>query len=291
MHATDQLPPLTEHQEHILSRLLHAWTEPSSPFNPTAHALPAVARSLNLSLAQLLAELSSPALSAHLGSVRDLTQLESTLHAAHARRIAVDTLAAIAADDEADPIERRRASTAILRATATPRRRNAALQPASEPAPPVHVETPPADPNDLINHVLRVLGDDDNDAGLATLHACLAPGATLNGEPVPEDVEDFLADIEDDTRETLTSTVQRLIHDSRITAETSWHNVTFVRRGGKCTRVLFHGRPFQDRVLHDAGLAEDGHPVLPDDTLVDPADSRTWRFHAITLEPIDTGYR
>jgi len=132
---------ITAHQQRVLDALVDAWTRPASPYNPGATTLQAVAAKLGISLADLLDEVATPSLAAALASLRDLAHLESTVHAVTARRVALDTLAAIAADEENDPIERRRASSSILRATATPRARRRAdeVPPRAERSPLHHL--------------------------------------------------------------------------------------------------------------------------------------------------------
>jgi hypothetical protein len=61
-------------------------------------------------------------------------------------------------------------------------------------------------PRELLSTVLRSLADSntpDEASGLATLHAFCAQGATIGGEPVPENLEDFLDDIDKPTAEKL----------------------------------------------------------------------------------------
>jgi hypothetical protein len=62
----------------------------------------------------------------------------------------------------------------------------------------------PPDPESLINHLLNTLARQSPDTALTSLHACFAKDATLNGDPVPSDPDDFLDDIDDDTRDALT---------------------------------------------------------------------------------------
>jgi hypothetical protein len=180
MLASNPLPPLTEHQEHILDLVVRTWTEPFKPLYPTAATLPNIARALDLSLAQLLAELA--ALAPHLDAIRDLSHLETTLHAAGARRIAVDVLTQIAADPETDPLERRRAASAILRATGAPRRERPSTSQRQAPEP---------DLDDLITRALGALELTD-DADPDSLQA--APNAPVTAEPEGADELDELND-------------------------------------------------------------------------------------------------
>jgi hypothetical protein len=145
MLESESLPPITEHQERILDLVVRTWTEPVKPLDPTAATLPNIARALDLSLAQLLTELT--ALAPHLAAVRHLSQLESTIHAAGARRIAVDVLTQIAADPDTDRLERRRAASAILRATGAPRRER----------PSAPRQSPEPDLSDFIARALQSL--------------------------------------------------------------------------------------------------------------------------------------
>jgi hypothetical protein len=296
--TSPQLPTLSDHQSHILRAILDAWTNPQSPAD-----LPSLAASLDLTLHDLLAELASPALRPHLESARDLSDLHAHLHAAHARRIAIDALAVIAADDQADPIERRRAATAILRATGAPR------APRREPTPDSDLKTQgsrlktpppslPSTPDALVSHVLRTLEDtDDPDAALTTLHAAFAPGATINDEPVPSDPDDFLDDLDDDLRETLTTHAQYLIKESSTEADVHHVGATFYYPDTRWARVDLHLRP-----IGGAGIlpADGGVGVSPatirttrDSNASQPNESPAtiWRIHKLEVELHQPGFR
>gem|GEM_PF-4542510 len=120
----DTLPPLDERQARVIS----AFVSTPGPLTDTAKAL-------GLSLPDLLAVLASEPVRAHLEAARDATELKFQLTAAAARDAALETLKTITRDAEADPIERRRAASAILRALTRRRRTTSAyLSPPGERA-------------------------------------------------------------------------------------------------------------------------------------------------------------
>lgn len=101
-----QPTPLSPLQVAVLSALL----ESPAP-------LPTLAHALALPLPDLLT--TAQALTPHLEAAHRLAHLQSTLHAPYARAVAIAALTDIAANPDADPIERRRAATAVLRGTNT----------------------------------------------------------------------------------------------------------------------------------------------------------------------------
>ncbi len=108
---------------------------PSKPSSNPPILLPTLAADLGIPLTDLLKEIE--ALTPHLERAQHIAASQTSLHAEPARRIAIETLADIAADPDNDPIERRRAATAILRAT----------NPARPPGP-----HPRGDPNPEPSH-------------------------------------------------------------------------------------------------------------------------------------------
>ncbi len=262
----------TQPTEHVLRALL-AERPPS---------LPDLADSLDLSLLELLDAIES--IEPQLASLSAMTAHQIRIHNARAQRIAIDTLAEIAADSEADPIERRRAATAVLRAAGTrtatglpPIPGTTGGSPTSAPHP--HIPALPADPEPLAKRTLRALAINDDpapDTGLATLHEAFAPGATLNDEPVADDLDDFLDDLDDDTRDALTGYFQHIIDPPKQTDDTYDQRIALYHKG-RCHTAHLHLRPDQ--------------PDTPPDSSESDAPPRApWRIHTLTIKPIDTGF-
>jgi len=107
------LPELTPQAAALVSAYL-ATDEPLHRF----------AASLNIPITELLHFLTHPAIQAHIDAATALAQARARLRLAEAHAHAVEALARIAADESSDPIERRRAATALFR-PATARRAHA----------------------------------------------------------------------------------------------------------------------------------------------------------------------
>ncbi|MCC6678315.1 MAG: hypothetical protein IT436_14345 [Phycisphaerales bacterium] len=131
-----------------------------------------------------------------------------------ARFRAVHTLQHIAATSE-DPIEQRRAASAILRATAPSRAAPPDAQclmpiASSSPRPAPPAPQPPPQPElpdtataeEVSDYLIDTLGEEDafedsraQDAILEKLHPLFAPHATLDGAPIPGDHRAFVRSV------------------------------------------------------------------------------------------------
>lgn len=99
--------PLTSPPAHSPSHLLTAYRK--AHFNPIAFA-----EQQNLAAEELIDFIKSPAVQDHLATVRAFAEESFALHALQARSAAISTLLELATKS-ADPIEKRRAASAILR--------------------------------------------------------------------------------------------------------------------------------------------------------------------------------
>jgi hypothetical protein len=161
---------------------------------------------LNIPLRELLHILKQPDCRQQLKDLREATDDLLALRAAQGRITAITLLekAALAADKDGEPIELRRAATALARAT-TLRARAGAPPAHGEPGDGDQGEQPVAprprhkprrgdDPLDIVNKLITALreeGHPEPGSAAATFHAYAAPGATLDREPISEDPREF----------------------------------------------------------------------------------------------------
>src|SRR5262245_18815354 len=153
-----------------------------------------------------------------LDSMQSLADRTLRFRATHARVRAIDSLEKLVGSTT-DPIELRRASASLARATvhtptavrALPRGRRPDGPDAAPDLPePEFTPAPDLSPRDLVHGVMRSLQENDDpedNTGVATLAACLAPGATIAGQPIHDAttaVHGPLADIIDCIQPTTT---------------------------------------------------------------------------------------
>jgi len=172
----------------------------ATPALPIPAPILALTRSLGLSASDLLAFSASTAVAAALDTIR---QTLATIDAMHPlcgrfhplRTLAIDTLAAIVTTS-GDPIERRRAASALLRAiNAAPARPTAT--PAARPTPPVAPDEAPSDhPTPTPAHAAQVtpppqIGPPPMVAGMSRPTGALTPASTSESlrihPPTPAD--------------------------------------------------------------------------------------------------------
>jgi hypothetical protein len=189
---TPSLPELSEHE----ARLLHTYII-------LRYDMVALAEQQNLLPQQLLAFAHSAAVRAQLASLRAFAEESFALRALESRTTAITQLEEIARTTE-NPIEKRRAASTVLRGLGAhntkarngrqpdPHSNNPAASRRSKPAEPTASPTPTTSRGDIAYLTTKAL-ETQSPSALATLHAFLAPDATINGEPAPESREDFVA--------------------------------------------------------------------------------------------------
>ncbi|MFG0285616.1 MAG: hypothetical protein ACF8R7_14455 [Phycisphaerales bacterium JB039] len=100
-----------------------------------ATAAEALAARLDLSEVRFLQILARPHVAAFIDASLAVEQMRADLAARRARTAALQTLTSVCQDEQVDPVERRRAATAILRISAAELRTRAGAPPAPTPAP------------------------------------------------------------------------------------------------------------------------------------------------------------
>lgn len=162
----------TRLQDDLLAAFLAAQGPGAAPIDPAAIAL-----KFDISLQIVLDFFADPATQARLAAAASLFDLvhHRRLQAAQAKAVAV--LESIIDDAETDPVERRRAASALLRTATRKAPRPQATRRDSDP--PVRFLGRPEDPSssstpmDVLHTVLHRLSHNDNptpDAGLTTLY-------------------------------------------------------------------------------------------------------------------------
>ena len=173
----------------------------------------------DISVPDLLTWLAEPHTRRTLQHLRAAAEEALTLRTIETRRTALDALEDVINTTD-DPVEKRRAASALLRALST--------RPAHSPHPDgkkpgdgsVSSAPPSAPPRDsrlktqdspqaskpsldaMLAHLAEALARDRADSptadnALAALHAACADDATLNDRPIPADLDDFLDDAGD----------------------------------------------------------------------------------------------
>jgi hypothetical protein len=171
------------------------------------HNLLRAATRLSLPLRELLQILRQPDCREQLKDLREATDELLALRAAQARITSIDLLekAALAAEKEGDPIELRRAATALSRATTL--RATAGAPPVPAGSGENHGDEVPAralrprhkprrgeTPIEIVNKLVTALREEGHPhpgSAAATFHAYAAPGATLDHNPISDDLEEF----------------------------------------------------------------------------------------------------
>jgi hypothetical protein len=212
---TQDLPPLTPHESQLLSSFLIL-----------RYDLVALAETNKLHPLQLLAFAMSPAVQAHLAELKKFADQAFALRSLESRNLALDLLEQVAKSSD-NPIEKRRAASAILRGlnpvggttlrgvrahspsqegneTALRHRRqnfNPSPLPNSPSHPttvsPSHPPSPTTRPTPNFSHIetAELIGaalKSPTPTNLATLHAFTAPDATLSESKAPTDLEAFI---------------------------------------------------------------------------------------------------
>ncbi len=172
--------------------------------------LQALIAEFSLSPSDTLDFLESEPIRARLQSIKRFTDLADHLFNSRQRRAAISALSAILSITT-DPIERRRAATAILRFTSPTTRRSGAAAPRStdadpspsslrrsipsSPAPPSSPSPAPlradASPESVSLAITDAIARDEASTAFSIIRETLAPDATLNGEPMPADPQAF----------------------------------------------------------------------------------------------------
>ena len=199
--TTPSLPELSEHE----ARLLHTYLI-------LRYDMVALAEQEKLLPGQLLAFAHSPAVRAHLASLREFAEESFALRALESRTTAINQLEDIARTTD-NPIEKRRAASTVLRNLGLPLRGGRASSRTAAPAihspsnsgpsrtsrapakykpSDVRSPTPNTSRGDIAYLITKAL-ETQAPASLATLHAFLAPDGTINGESAPESPDDFIA--------------------------------------------------------------------------------------------------
>lgn len=288
--------------------------------------LRAVAEQTDIPLTDLLDWLESPETQRILDRLRAAAADSLALRATEARRTAIDTLERVLLESD-DPIEQRRAATALLRALNTRPRAttdsNARLAPQSPPNAECRM---PNVPRDVVAHALDALSQRaalDPDEALATLHACCAPGATINNEPIPDNAEDLIDD-HPDLAEHLHNHVQAITDPPTRTDESYDQHLCIVHPRARCVSLDLRLEPLGRSSLRADAL---GRSPLRADALDDrnsenlrdsesppmsparqeaeeppeprsranhnyesPQPHRPWRITTITCDPIESGF-
>jgi hypothetical protein len=198
-----------------------------STFIDTRYDLHRVSQLTLVPVADLLDWLADPETKRTLDDLRAAAELALALRSLETRRTALDALEHVINTTD-DLIEKRRAATALLRALNTrppsdPSRVRehatapSAQRPVLDASPPSlaagrtpladplsqaskpQASKPPPDLHSLLARLASDLARDRDDAptadnALAALHAACAEDATLNDQPIPADVDDFLDD-------------------------------------------------------------------------------------------------
>lgn len=178
-----------------------------------------LAEHTQLPILRLIRWANLPHIAEYLKAIDALCLRQSTAEDLADRRAAIDALKQILTTSE-DPIERRRAANAILRTLNSrkplpeggvgvgSRDSEHKSRASSRPAPtsqiphPTSLPSPSLAAEDALSTVLSALKHNDNpdeNSGLATLHTFCAKGATIDGQPVAENLSDFLDDLEEET--------------------------------------------------------------------------------------------
>lgn len=188
------LPPLDPADRSRLARFVER------RFDLSALGRDLAAEGRPADLCDLLAWCASPAVQAWLAALEHLERLRHDALARDARAEALAVLRELLRSSD-DPVERRRAASATLRHAAQPA--PSSPRPPSPPKPPRRSGPIPSvalSPRDSARHALekifRALRANDEphrNAGMASLHAALAPDAVINDQPVPADAATFIA--------------------------------------------------------------------------------------------------
>ena len=232
---------------------------PSPPLLPLYihlnYNLRALADHTGLDHLTLLDWLTHPDTRAKLKRLREAAEQSLTLRALEARRSAIDALEDVLNTTD-DPIEKRRAATALLRALNN-RPRAVPSDSDLHPSKPQASKPPlPPNPIPLLDHLLATRTDDDPDPH--TLHAACHPDATINDEPIPPDPDDLYEDIDDDAADFLANTVQVTAHADAAEHDVVARKAILIRRGGAARAATFHLSPDADAVwrIHAIDIVE-----------------------------------
>jgi hypothetical protein len=207
--ATNLQPTTLADRRTPLVDTLHTYIDTRYDLHRTSHLT-------RIPIPDLLTWLADPETTRTLDRLRAALEQALALRCLEAKQSALGALEHVINNTD-DLIEKRRAATALLRALTTRPR------PESDPsrvrmhasAPSAQCQVPSASPSaaspqdsglktqdslpSLLTRLAHALTRDDPDAqtadnALAALHAACAEGATLNDQPIPADVDDFIAD-------------------------------------------------------------------------------------------------
>jgi hypothetical protein len=205
--ATNLQPTTLADRRTPLADTLHTYIDTRYDLHRTSHLT-------RIPIPDLLTWLADPETTRTLDRLRAALEQALALRCLEAKQSALGALEHVINNTD-DLIEKRRAATALLRALTTRPR------PESDPsrvrmhasAPSAQCQVPSASPSaashqdsglktqdslpSLLTRLAHALTRDDPDAqtadnALAALHAACAEGATLNDQPIPADVDDFI---------------------------------------------------------------------------------------------------
>jgi hypothetical protein len=208
------------------------------------HNLRKLAKHTGIDQLTLLDWLTSEPVREKLAKLREAVNESLTIRTLEARQDAIDALTEVLNETD-DPIEKRRAATALLRALSLRPQRASSDPGAQSPMPSASPrKTPlPSAPRDVVATVIYALREN---ADLATLHAACHPDATIDGDPIPAHADDFDDDLDEDTLDLVTNLDQTFRHNEAYADNAyaqTWH---LVREGGRTKFATFHLSPTDD---------------------------------------------